>query len=315
MSGATTVKAAEKGKWIEILVSTVPQFTEALSNFLTEAGAKGVIQEEIPEDSPNELAEQADRQDELKAYIAAGATGEKKIAALGKYIESLAELFPEEIKPVFTTRLIADSDWGEQWKKYFKPIRLAQNIVIKPTWERYTPLHPDIVIEIDPGMAFGTGQHPSTGMCLSAIEDTLLQDRTVHKWRVLDVGTGTGILAIACAKLGAETVLGVDTDPKAVEIARKNVLINEVGNRVKIMHRDVNKVTGSYDLVVANLTAETLLDLKSRLLTLTSPHSYLILSGIIEKNAAKVEEGFAAEMTVLRSLIEKEWVCYVLRKG
>jgi len=300
MSGATTVKAAEKGKWIEILV-----FTEALSNFLTEAGAKGVIQEEIPEDSPNELAEQADRQDELKAYIAAGATGEKKIAALGKYIESLAELFPEEIKPVL----------GEQWKKYFKPIRLAQNIVIKPTWERYTPLHPDIVIEIDPGMAFGTGQHPSTGMCLSAIEDTLLQDRTVHKWRVLDVGTGTGILAIACAKLGAETVLGVDTDPKAVEIARKNVLINEVGNRVKIMHRDVNKVTGSYDLVVANLTAETLLDLKSRLLTLTSPHSYLILSGIIEKNAAKVEEGFAAEMTVLRSLIEKEWVCYVLRKG
>ncbi len=149
-------------------------------------------------------------------------------------------------KPTFRTEVIHDPDWGEAWKKYFKPLRVSRNIVIKPTWERFAPTGRDIVIEIDPGMAFGTGQHASTRMCLDAIEEILLRDRTFEKWHVLDVGTGTGILGIACAKLDAERVLCVDIDQKATEIARENVLINQVEDRVEIANRDVATVSESF---------------------------------------------------------------------
>ncbi|MBP8986150.1 MAG: 50S ribosomal protein L11 methyltransferase [Syntrophobacterales bacterium] len=304
----------EKDRWIEIAISTPPQLVDALSNFLTESGAKGVFQEEVLEEARNVTDEPAETE-ELKAYFAANPANEKKIAAIHKYIDSLSEIFPDLKKPSVKTQLISDADWGEQWKKYFKPIRLAENIVIKPTWERYTPLHREIIVDIDPGMAFGTGQHASTRMCLEAMEDILLKDRKVQKWRVLDVGTGTGILAIAAAKLGAESVRGLDTDPKAVEVARKNVLINGVEDRVRIVNADVRKATGTFDLVVANLTAETLLKLKNHLVSLTGPGRYLIASGIIEQNAKKVEESFARTLSIQRVLREKEWVCYVMKKG
>lgn len=316
MPGKEARKEREKEKWIEIVVSAPPQLIEALSNFMTEAGAKGVFQEDtFDEASPNDLDEPAERE-ELKAYIASGPAGEKKIAALGKYMESLSEIFPDLEKPSFKSRLIEEADWGELWKQYFKPLRLTKNIVIKPTWERYTPQHRDIVVEIDPGMAFGTGQHPSTRMCLEAIEDILLKDRSIRKWRVLDVGTGTGILGISCAKLGAESVVGADIDPKAVEIARKNVLINGVEDRVRIVNRDVRKMKGTFDLIVANLTAETLLKIKSHLFSLTDPGRYLVISGIIEQNGRTIEEAFSVEnMSLQKTIREKEWLCCVYKKG
>lgn len=309
-------KEREKEKWIEIVVTAPPQLIEALSNFLTEAGARGVFQEDsFDESSPSDIDRPAERE-ELKAYIASGPAGERKIAALGKYLNSLSEIFPDLEKPSFTSRLISDADWGEQWKQYFKPLRLTKNIVIKPTWERYTPQHRDIVVEIDPGMAFGTGQHASTRMCLEAIEDILLKDRTIGKWRVLDVGTGTGILGISCAKLGAQSVIGVDIDPKAVEIARKNAAINDVEDRVRIVNRDVRKMKGAFDLIVANLTAETLLKIKSHLITLTDPGRYLIISGIIEQNGKTIEEAFSTEsMKIMKTIREKEWLCCILKKG
>ncbi len=311
-------KAAGKEKvekWAEVIVSAPLQLLDPLSNFLTEIGAKGVFQEDtVDASAPKDLEEPADRED-LKAYFPMGPAFEKKLASLKKYIDSLSALFPDLEKPTIETQLISDSDWGEQWKKYFKPIRLTKNIVVKPTWERYAPLHRDIVVEIDPGMAFGTGQHPSTRMCLEAIEDILLTDRAVKKWQVLDVGTGTGILGISCAKLGADSVVGVDIDPKAVEIARQNAAINGVGDKVKIAARDVRKVKGVFDLIVANLTAETLLKLKPHLVSLTAPGGYLVISGIIEQNGKKVEDAFLAEDMILqRAIREKEWVCYVLKK-
>lgn len=110
-------------------------------------------------------------EDILKAYFPLDSRSDKKLAALQKYIDSLAEIFPDLGKPSFTTETICDPDWGEQWKKYFKPIRVSNNIVVEPTWERYTPSSRDIVIEIDPGMAFGTGQHASTRMCIEAVEE------------------------------------------------------------------------------------------------------------------------------------------------
>jgi len=309
-------KVSEKrGKWLKIDVSSPSELVDALSNFLTEIGAQGVFQEE-PESQATSDFGVSENQEVLKAYLPFDIRQENRIASLKTYIDSLSQLFPELEDASFTTETVAGHDWGEEWKKYFKPLRVSKNIVIKPTWERYAPAGRDIVIDIDPGMAFGTGQHPSTRMCLEAIEGILLKDRAIKTWRVLDVGTGTGILGISCAKLGARRVVCVDVDKKAAEIAGENVMINHVDDRVEVINRDVNTIHEPFDLIVANLTAKILLRLRAHLTSLIEKNGYLVISGIIDQNRPEIESHFLAGQFALCNVItEKEWVCYVFRKG
>jgi len=303
-----------KETWIEITLSTPPELTDALSNFIVELQSQGVSQESLPQESFDESESPGER-DVVKAYFSPGPSAEKSIAALETYIESLSQLFPALERPAFTTKTIVDPDWGEQWKKFFKPLKVSRNIVIKPTWERYAPAGRDIVIDIDPGMAFGTGQHPSTRMCIVAIEEILLKDREHEKWSVLDVGTGTGILAICAAKLGAGRVVALDIDQKAIEIATENVILNGVRDRVEIVNRDVSRHRGSFNLIVANLTAATLSKLHKSLLRMTEPGGYFIASGIIDQDKPHIEKIFHAEDVDIHDVrSEQEWVCYVFRK-
>jgi ribosomal protein L11 methyltransferase len=305
---------SKKEEWIKITLSTPPELVDPLSNFITETGAQGVSQEEPEPATLDDFPKSAERE-ELMAYFPADTTTENRITSLKAYIASLSEIFPELGRPSFSTETITDPDWEEQWKKYFKPLRISKDIVVKPTWERYTPTGRDIVIEIDPGMAFGTGQHPSTRMCIKALEDILLKDRSIEKWKVLDVGTGTGILGISCAKLGAEKVVCLDIDSKAVEISRKNIAINRVEDRVEIINEDVLMCDDTFDLILANLTAETLLKFRSHLISIVGTGGYLIISGIIDQDKTVIEEGFLTNNVTLHSVItEKEWVCYTLKK-
>ena len=314
MPGLGEKTGEKKGKWLKIELSVSPLLVDAVSNFLTEIGADGVLQEELEQQSPEDFEVSATRE-VLKAYLPFDIRLEHRIASLKTYLDSLIELFPGLEEPILATDTVVDQDWGEEWKKYFKPLRVSKNIVIKPTWERYAPAGRDIVIEIDPGMAFGTGQHPSTRMSLEAIEDILLKDRTIKKWRVLDVGTGTGILGISCAKLGAERVVCVDIDKKAAEIARENAKINHVEDRVTIINRDVTTVHESFDLIVANLTAKILMRLRTHLMSLIENDGYLVISGIIDQNKSDIESHFLTGKFVLHHTItEKEWVCYAFQK-
>ena len=238
-----------------------------------------------------------------------------RAAQLKSYIGNLADLFPDLKKPTFITEVIVDPQWSEVWKRFFKPLRISKNIIVKPSWERYSATGRETVIEIDPGMAFGTGQHPSTSMCLEAMEEILLKDRTFQKWRVLDVGTGTGILGISAAKLGASSVMCVDIDAQAVEIAHKNVAVNHVGDRVVIVNSDVARIKGTFELIVANLTAETLIKIKSHLVKMMEKGGYLVISGIIEKNRQDVEKAFTRDDLISHRVIaDKEWACYVYKK-
>ena len=304
----------KKEKWIEIILTTPSEFVEPLSNFITEWGVDGIIEEELDLDSFDATAGPASEA-ELKAYLPWGPEAKKQIGFLKKYIKNLSKTFPELEKPTFTTNTITDPDWEEQWKKYFKPLKISKNIVIKPTWERYAPLGRDIVIDIDPGMAFGTGQHPSTRMCIIALEDILTHNRGIQDWKALDVGTGTGILAISCAKLGIKNVVAVDLDSQAIEIASKNISINRVADRIEIINRDISIYKGTFDLIVANLTANALIGLRPHLVRMTKPDGYMILSGIIEQDAATIETIFQSEeIEIHDTLTEKEWVCYVLKK-
>ncbi|MBN2180133.1 MAG: 50S ribosomal protein L11 methyltransferase [Deltaproteobacteria bacterium] len=303
-----------KEKWIEIVISTPEELSDSLSNFMVELDTQGVSQEE-PEQSSFNDTPALKAKEELKAYLPFGSEAEKKISSLQVYMDSLHEMFPDLEKPAFVTHTIVDPDWGEQWKKYFKPLRVSKNIVIKPTWERYQTGGRDIVIDIDPGMAFGTGQHPSTQLCIVAIEELLLKDRSFDKWTVLDIGTGTGILAICSAKLGSDRVLAVDIDEKAIEIASKNVVINGVDEKIELINDSISTRKGTFNLIVANLTAKTLIQLKPQIMNMTVPGGYVIASGIIDQDTEAIEKHFVAEDMAIHDIkSEQEWFCYTFKK-
>ena len=305
----------EPEKWLKIEISAPAELMDALGNFLTETGSQGVFQESAtPEhtigDFPEPLIE-----DIIKAYFPQDVRSEKKIAAIQKYLDSLQEIFPDLVQPSLKTEIISDPDWGEQWKKYFKTIRVSKNIIVKPTWERYTPDSRDIVIEIDPGMAFGTGQHASTRMCIEAIEDIIMTDRSIKEWKVLDVGCGTGILGITAAKMGAQDVICVDIDKKAVEIAGENAAINNVADSLHISSKNITTMNEPRNLIIANLTSKLLLTLRPNLVQLLLPEGYIIISGIIEQDARNIEEHFSVDpLTTYKVIKEKEWICYLLKK-
>ena len=305
----------EPEKWIKIEISAPSELMDALGNFLTETGAQGVFQESLtPQNTAADFPEPV-IEEILKAYFPQDIRSEKRIVAVQKYIDSLFEIFPDFEKPSFTTEIICDPDWEEQWKKYFQPIRVSKNIIVKPTWERYTPSSRDIVIEIDPGMAFGTGQHASTRMCMEAIEDIIMNDRSIKEWKVLDMGCGTGILGITAAKMGAQDVICLDIDKKAIEIANENAAINNVKTSLRILNKNAAAINEPRNLIIANLTSNLLLSLRLHLVELLLPEGYMIISGIIEQDAKNIEKQFAADPLTLHKMItEKEWVCYVLRK-
>lgn len=303
-----------KEKWMEITLSTPSELCDALSNFMEELGTQGVFQEEADENGFSD-AGTADAMDEIKSYLPLDSDTDKKVNLLNDYIQNLSELFPDMETPSFSLKEIIDPDWGERWKKYFKPLKIGRNIIIKPTWERYTPTSRDIVVDIDPGMAFGTGQHPSTRLCIIAIEEIALKNRSFEKWSVLDIGTGTGILAICAAKIGAGSVAAVDLDSKAVEIAGTNTSINGVEDRVEIINRDASMCDGTFELITANLTASTLINLQPIITSLMKPGGYLVASGIIDRDAKNVEKIFQSEdVTLHETKSEEEWVCYIFRK-
>jgi len=302
-------------KWLKIGISAPAELIDALSNFLEETGAQGVFSESLLPPGANDFPEPAGVEI-INAFFPADVRSEKRIYTVRKYLKSLEEIFPDADAPVLSTEVITDPDWGEQWKKYFKPIRVCKNIVVKPTWERYAPDSRDIVVEIDPGMAFGTGQHASTRMCMEAIEDIILKDRSIKDWQVLDVGCGTGILGITAAKMGAQDVICVDNDSKATEIAAQNAVINAVDDRLRIWNKDAAQISQTRNLIIANLTAKLLLKLHAQLVRLLLPSGYLIISGIIESDVPAIEEHFiVAPLMQHNRLTEKEWVCYILRKN
>ncbi|MEN6620048.1 MAG: 50S ribosomal protein L11 methyltransferase [Smithella sp.] len=308
----------EPEKWLKVEIAASTELMDALGNFLTETGAQGVFQETLePPFLTDELAQAIEIPafETIKAYFPQDVRSEKRIIAIQKYLKSLNEIFSDLPAPVLRTEIITDPDWGEQWKKYFKPIRVSSNIIVKPTWERYTPSSRDIVIEIDPGMAFGTGQHASTRMCIEALEDIIMKDRKVANWKVLDVGCGTGILGITAAKLGAQEVICLDNDQKATEIAKENAEINLVSDHLRIVNEDAMTISEPRNLIFANLTSKLLLKLRKHLIQLLEPDGYLIISGIIEQDAREIEDNFSTfPLIQIRMITEKEWVCYVFKK-
>ena len=208
-----------------------------------------------------------------------------------------------------TITFVAEEDWANAWKQYFKPQKIGRRIVVKPTWESYAATGDDLILQIDPGMAFGTGLHATTRLCLRALEDYLAPGA-----RVADVGTGSGVLAVGAALLGAASVAAVDNDPVAVRVAGENIAVNEVGDRVTVREAS-SPPAGVFDVVVANILADVILGMAPALYAATRPGGRLIASGIIDSHAADVVEGLRHQgytHEVTRS--EGEWVALIVRR-
>ena len=204
---------------------------------------------------------------------------------------------------------VADEDWAENWKKYYKPFRVGEHLVVKPSWEAYASAPGDLVVELDPGMAFGTGTHETTGMCLE-----LLEKYVQKRKRVMDVGTGSGILAIAAAKLGAQNVLAVDIDPSAVKVARENVLHNGVEACVRVIQGDLVKSEAMpCELAVANIVADAIIMLCGPLTRHLDAGGLLLCSGIIrEREEDVLAAASAAGYAVVERRERGEWVALCL---
>ena len=204
--------------------------------------------------------------------------------------------------------MIEEADWADAWKQHFPVLRVGRRLVIRPTWRRHRAAEGDVVLALDPGMAFGTGLHPTTRLCLAALER--LADRgAVEGRRVLDVGCGSGILAIAAIRLGAASALGVDTDPIAIEATSANARRNRIARSVRAREGTVPTGEGPFDVVLANLIASLLVRLAPELHAELAPGGTLLASGIFADREAEVRDAFErAGLRVTDRLVEGDWV-------
>jgi ribosomal protein L11 methyltransferase len=206
-------------------------------------------------------------------------------------------------------RRVKDENWAESWKRHFKPIAVGRLLLIKPSWSKCRARHGQAVVVLDPGLSFGTGQHATTGFCL---RELARRRRAGTRQSFLDMGTGSGILAIAAAKLGYEPVAAFDFDPDAVRIAQANARRNRVGKRLRVARLDVTKlparVTRTFDMVCANLIASLLIEESHRITARVAPGGCLVLAGILDAQFAQVRRHYErAGWRLLRARREKEW--------
>ncbi len=261
--------------WLVVTLFIPKDFMEAISNFLIEQGATGV--EEVGEDL---------RWEKLKAYFPQDGKEKRVLRNLHRYLKSLRNITPEMSQTQIETTSIPDQDWGENWKRFFKPIQATSTFVVKPPWSRIRLKKNQIPIDINPGMAFGTGTHATTKLCMKALERSFRRKGL----SVLDVGTGSGILSIAAARLGAGEVWGLDIDGAAVENARENVKRNSVFNIVKIRKGRIGDIRKSFEVVVANIDFKNLRRMRWPLIHHLENKGILILSGILEEVGEKIRQ-------------------------
>lgn len=312
-------------KWIEVQVKTTSEAVEIVSNILYEAGVEGLAIED-----PNDIEEISRSQNQtdwnfidsdlfkhdfdgilVKAYFPESEDLIEKIKIIKQNIELIPQYDIDGGLGEVTLDEVFESDWKDVWKKYYKPKKIGEHIVVKPTWEEYTEQEGDIVIELDPGMAFGTGTHETTTMCIRAIEKYMSEKDTV-----LDIGCGSGILSIAAAKLGAEKAIGVDLDEMAIEVSNENVALNSVGDKVDIRFGNaLDVVNEKADIAVMNIVAEVIKMLAPDVKQSLKNDGVFIASGII---LAKIEFVKSAleelGFEILEEVIMGEWACIVSKK-
>ncbi|MBP1904293.1 ribosomal protein L11 methyltransferase [Paenibacillus turicensis] len=320
--------------WTEITIHTTEEAVEMISNFLHESGAGGVTIDEHVDNSkprdtslgqwfeipPNDIPE---GEAKISGYFREGINIEEVIQVITERIAELKDYNIDAGKATITSKPVHEDDWANNWKQYFKPLRVSERLTIKPTWEEYTPESPEEkIIELDPGMAFGTGTHPTTSLCLRTLESVIQEGD-----EVIDVGTGSGILAIGACQLGASRVLALDLDPVAVSSATENVKLNNLEDEITVIESDLLSVIKGEEMssslgvqlpvrvVVANILAEIILMFHGDVYEALQPGGYFIASGIYKNKVEVVEAGLTdVGFEIVEINRDEDWVAFVARK-
>lgn len=309
--------AAAKDAWLELAVAADHEAVEAVSEILSRAAPGGTSVEPAFELVEDGLAARVDfaRPALVRAHLPILDTAAVR-AAVAQADRELGHLQAFGLRPIgdLAARVIHEADWANAWKAHFPVLRIGRRIVIRPTWRRHRRQPDDVVLALDPGMAFGTGLHPTTRLCLAALES--LADRgRLRSARVLDVGSGSGILSIAAALLGAASVLAVDVDPIAVDASAANARRNRLVRRIRAREGSSPSGEGPFDVVLANLIASLLVTLADGLVADLRPGGTLLASGIFVNREAEVVAAFESRGLVIADrLAEGEWVALEVRR-
>ncbi|WP_141431476.1 50S ribosomal protein L11 methyltransferase [Bacillus sp. 03113] len=310
-------------KWSEISIHTTNEAIEPISNILYEAGASGIVIEdpfdlvkeredqfgEIYQLNPDDYPEEGVI---IKAYLPVN-------SFLGETVEEIKEAINNLIIYNIDIGLnkvsiseVNEEEWATAWKKYYNPVKISEKFTIVPTWEDYTPVNSDeLIIELDPGMAFGTGTHPTTVMCIQAIE------RTVQKGDVvIDVGTGSGVLSIAAAMVGASKVYALDLDEVAVTAARLNVKLNKVHDRVLVSQNNLlDGIEEQPNIIVANILAEVIIRFTEDVYRVLNSGGTFIASGIILQKKQQVKDALIqAGFEIEETMQMEDWIAIIAKK-
>ncbi len=284
----------KEDRWVELSVRIPAQLVLTVKEFLENLGSVGIVEDSLAEKGEPEVASPL-----IKGYLCGSLkSAAEKIEIFKKFVASLSDLFPGAVLGEVLATETGEDDW-QRWREYFKPVAVSPRIVIKPTWEPYEAKDGEVVVEIDPGMAFGTGTHETTRLCIQLLDNIIRGGESVF-----DVGTGSGILAIAAAKLGAAEVLGIDNDEKSVSVAAENVELNSAQKNVSVSGIPLSDVEGLFDIVVANILAEDLIEMRKELLKRLATGGRIILSGILKTKAEMVIAAYSDEGATLEEQVD-----------
>jgi ribosomal protein L11 methyltransferase len=301
-------------KWLEMHLAVPDQAVDLVSQKLVELGSTGVTAAEKTLDtfvvpSPDSL-----RNDPvLRAYFSYPENVEGLCRSVRLALSELAGIYPGLAETRIDCRELSDQDWARDWQQHFPPIRVGKHLVICPSWVDWEVMNDETILTLDPGQAFGTGTHATTSLCLDALAGHFSE--TSPPQRILDVGTGSGILAMAGAALGAAEVIACDIDCDACKVAAANIEMNGLAGRISVTGIPLDRIPGSYDLVLANILAAENIRLATLLVDHTSLQGRLVLSGILIEQEQQVIEGFATFPLELLSVTHRdEWTCIVYRR-
>jgi ribosomal protein L11 methyltransferase len=277
--------------WIELKLDIPPESLEHLSSYLFAHGCEGI---NVTDDG-------------IIIYFTTHRWSNEVRAGISEYIRQIIPGF--SLKQI-RVKSVTDHDWHADWKKHFKPVKVTNRVVIRPPWEEYHQSQGEVIITINPQMAFGTGHHESTRLVMIELENLIQPD--MH---ILDVGTGSGILGIMAKKLGAESVLGIDNDMEAIKNATENLQLNDISGAVNFGYAELENVTPSdYDLVLANINRNTLVKYATLFPEYVKQDGYLIISGVLRRDEAQISQLYKENgFSVIKKNVMKDWLAIVFK--
>ncbi len=304
-------------EWAQVSCQVPSEMVDAVAEYLIGLSGGGVGIDNLVLDTFSLDTLEESPVKTVTAYFPADESIGDRLREIEAYLTENGPSFAGFVYREPTVSTITEQDWSTSWKEHFKPLRIGRRLVVKPTWEDFSPEAEDLVLELDPGMAFGTGTHPTTMLCLSVLERLLSGEggACLKSRDVLDVGTGSGILGIAAAKLGAPGVTAIDIDSEAVRVARENCALNGVSSLVTVSDTPLERIPGVFDIVIANILAEDLVRMAPTLMARLRPGGILVLSGILIEKEELVRDGFSNRKLNLTEVArENEWSCLVYRQ-